>query len=581
MPPLTQSDSDHTSLSVDKQSQLDFSLSVEQATADWDRWVSGQTSRKRFPLLRKLASPNALYWGMSASAVIHHATTARLVQLKKSSTATEFDWTLALEEWHDDIRANPNVAVAVDSLAWAHALPLLVKPLSKPDWQGLLVSLHKLTQTTAQDCPIIQSLLTVELPMTLAYGLRDLAFCHALRKPARSNFASILDVVLDGEGMPQGRFVGSIQLLLASCTRTLMLDAQLKKGRVAKAARLQFDWLCRQTLRWARPDGSTMLQANASSPHFDELMKYALKLTEDDSDVMSFRTLRGKRKARPTDDMAPCSEHSEWSELATMRTSWDANAARLAVNYSNRQCEIELAVGSEVVWNGCCLPKISVDDEPLPIKSNWEEVCWESDDDMDYIELECQLHVDWRIQRQILLAREDKFLFLADALVGEQTGEVQYIHTLPLADGVVAEQPDENTEVTLLGERRLGRIVPLAFPEWKSQLNGQVFRLDPARYETKSRTHAIYAPLFVDLDPSRLQKAITWRQLTVAENLQTVGKETAVAYRIQIGKRQWIFYRSLARTANRTFLGQNLISEFLAARFTPSGKAETLIDIAG
>ena len=92
---------------------------------------------------------------------------------------------------------------------------------------------------------------------------------------------------------------------------------------------------------------------------------------------------------------------------------------------------------------------------------------------------------------------------------------------------------------------------------------------------------ALYAPLFVDLDPARKRKALTWRRLTVAENLRIVPADMAVAYRVQIGKQQWVFYRSFTTEGNRTFLGLNFTSEFLAARFDASGETETLIDIAG
>ncbi len=67
--------------------------------------------------------------------------------------------------------------------------------------------------------------------------------------------------------------------------------------------------------------------------------------------------------------------------------------------------------------------------------------------------------------------------------------------------------------------------------------------------------------------------------MTIAENLQIQPAEVAVGYRVQLGKAQWLFYRSLARRANRTILGQNLSSEFLAGRFGKDGTTEELIEI--
>ncbi len=55
--------------------------------------------------------------------------------------------------------------------------------------------------------------------------------------------------------------------------------------------------------------------------------------------------------------------------------------------------------------------------------------------------------------------------------------------------------------------------------------------------------------------------------------------EVAVGYRVQVGKQQWLFYRSLAKAANRSLLGQNLSSEFFVARFDSQGDAQELIEI--
>ena len=64
------------------------------------------------------------------------------------------------------------------------------------------------------------------------------------------------------------------------------------------------------------------------------------------------------------------------------------------------------------------LARLTVDGNQLTPQSDWESVCWVSDDDVDYLELEIELDHGWKLQRQFLLAREDLFLFVADAIVG-------------------------------------------------------------------------------------------------------------------------------------------------------------------
>jgi len=52
-----------------------------------------------------------------------------------------------------------------------------------------------------------------------------------------------------------------------------------------------------------------------------------------------------------------------------------------------------------------------------------------------------------------------------------------------------------------------------------------------------------------------------------------------VGYRVQTGGDQWLFYRSLSAPASRTLLGQNLLHEFLAARFDTEGDVDELLAI--
>ena len=65
----------------------------------------------------------------------------------------------------------------------------------------------------------------------------------------------------------------------------------------------------------------------------------------------------------------------------------------------------------------------------------------------------------------------------------------------------------------------------------------------------------------------------------MAENRQRVPRDAAVGYRVMVGRRQWLFYRSLAPRGNRTLLGHNLSTEMLAARFTKAGTVEKLVEI--
>ena len=91
--------------------------------------------------------------------------------------------------------------------------------------------------------------------------------------------------------------------------------------------------------------------------------------------------------------------------------------------------------------------------------------------------------------------------------------------------------------------------------------------------------NALFAPLFFDMDPRRFARRMTWRQLTITESPEIQPADVAVGYRVQLGKEQWLIYRSLAQQANRTLLGHNLSTEMLVARFDPTGEVEALVEI--
>jgi hypothetical protein len=210
----------------------------------------------------------------------------------------------------------------------------------------------------------------------------------------------------------------------------------------------------------------------------------------------------------------------------------------------------------------------------------WDDVCWVSDDDVDYLELEAQFD-GARVQRQMLLARQDRFLLLADAVLGPEPRRIEYRGTLPLRPGVSFRAAEETREGWLAGRKPRCAVLPLALPEWRGDSRGGDLSWDEAGLQLShaAQGRSLFAPLWIDLDPRRRECPLTWRQLTVAELRENVRSDVAAGYRVQIGKRQWLIYRSLTGPANRSVLGANLTSQFLLARFTRKGVARELLEV--
>ena len=132
-----------------------------------------------------------------------------------------------------------------------------------------------------------------------------------------------------------------------------------------------------------------------------------------------------------------------------------------------------------------------------------------------------------------------------------------------------------------MGSKRRALVLPLALPEWRSQRGAGELLQTRRGLELRQSTElgSLHAPLFLDLDRRRRRQRLTWRQLTVAESLAIQPADVAVGYRVEVGKQQWLIYRSLAEKANRTLLGHNLSTEMLVARFHHCGEVKPLVEI--
>jgi hypothetical protein len=227
------------------------------------------------------------------------------------------------------------------------------------------------------------------------------------------------------------------------------------------------------------------------------------------------------------------------------------------------------------------------DGRPARPAGAWQSTCRTSDADVDYLELALPLTGGLHIQRHLVLARKDRFLLLADAVLGTHAARLTYRGFLPLGPGIALRRAGPTREAFLAAAdsrqpgKRLAAILPLALPEWRC--DRQVGELSAGREGMELRQTLgggrLLAPLWFDLDPGRLHRRRTWRQLTVAESLAIQPAAVAVGYRVAVGSRQWLVYRSLARKRNRSVLGHNLATETLVARFRRDGEVESIIEI--
>lgn len=274
------------------------------------------------------------------------------------------------------------------------------------------------------------------------------------------------------------------------------------------------------------------------------------------------------------------------AQAALLRRTKTAPHDELFIDFSRPECHVELRASGATLLNGPWTVQASAGGQPLAPAGSWRESCWERDEAYDYLEIDLPLAGGRLLERQMLFARQERFVLLADALIGPSgnsaANELHYQGSLPL-DAQAAFRPAAETREGWLEtkNRRQASIVPLALPEWRAEFGHAELSAHDGRLSLNQKAlgRNLYAPLWIDLDSRRLKRPLTWRRITVAENLAIVPREVAAAYRVQVGGKQWLLYRSLAQRGNRTFLGHNTLCSFACRRLLAGGATEDLVEI--
>ncbi|MHB8970611.1 MAG: hypothetical protein ACYC3X_07865 [Pirellulaceae bacterium] len=514
----------------------------------------------------------------------------RLTRLATQQKIPRVATTRMLQEWLTDAEVRPHDAIwALESIAWCHLLPALAAVVPGELWSAACQRLRTAVKSAAKinlhDDPLEHQLLNGELPLALAFVLPELQECRDLIVPASRAISLAMVELLDGEGMPHAAYLEYFRGLLACWTRCFIMGRAAGWKCCDDDANVQYAWMVRQALRLSRPDGTLVFSQGLSGDWCPDLLQAALAQGGNRRDrQMAQQVLPSPfahRGNRCGGKLLASSAHSEWGEICVMRSKWSRKSPQFTCLFHGDRLRGELTTDGRTLWSGNTTPTVRVDDRPLELRSEWTETCWFTDEDVDYLELEVDCQDGWQIQRQMLLAREDRFLLIADAVLGPQPAAIEYQVRFPCAKDIHFDPAGETREGVLGNHRKISAVLPLSLPEWRAapangslQTDGDALQLAIAE-----KSQRLYVPLLFDLAPPRVSKRRTWRQLTVAEHLASQPRDVAVGYRVQLGNTQWLFYRSLAPRSNRSVLGQNVSNEFVAARFDRDGGLEELIEI--
>lgn len=489
-----------------------------------------------------------------------------------------------------------------DSLLWAYALPPLMEETSEAVWKSLCQALDRLARNglSVQRGLTNERLAAGELALVLRLRLGDLA-SDVLADQAADAFEAWLDAGEDSlASAVQGRGL-SARWVLGSALRQVALfepvvNRKLKKKRLGTVIDLAC-WVAAMTRR----DGSAVFSSLPRRDVRDDLAPGGLF----EAIQRAFPTRLGPAiqatlgKGHEGGQLAweVSLPESMWNSdaagVAAMLPEWDVRRGRVYVDYGGSGFGVEVDHGRGAALIGQWLTTIEVDGADQSPVGTWSVSVEYSDDDVHYLEFEQPWSGGVRLQRQVMLIREDRCVLLADAVIREPhlpPARIGYATRLPI-DTDMKLSPDGETNEHWIEDpdgRRRGLVLSLQSNEWRvgpSAVKVEAtpehqIRLQAISQPPSDNGGSVYAPLWLDFQQRRFDRPRTYRSLTVGDTLRIVDPDEAVAHRIQLGSEQWVVYRSLRGTRNRTFLGRHLIADFYCARFqTGDGSYEDLVTI--
>ena len=451
---------------------------------------------------------------------------------------------------------------------------------------ALICVITSVTPTTT----LQRILITCEIPL-LVLGLQvGTSRCEASRQTIVDKLTVICEEDFDGEGMLASSDLCELAEVLASIARMIQLVEIVTQTSLPQCILNQFQWAVRQLLVICTSDGRPI--GGKSRRLNDEFVTLLLKLGGDPSDVRLAHHLgfRSDSVSGFTAELAVKAErpkasfHSEWAQVAILRSGWGRKRRELAVCVNGTHVEIALQSCGNRILEGCIEFTLEVAGARLEPTGSWVETCWQSDSDADFLEMELEVNDCWRIQRQFCVSRRSGAVLIADVVLGTANSDVRHTLKMGTASGATFTAGNDGRELFVDTGNLHGLVLPVGLSEWPSDRSGSIRGDLTGTNELELITSgdqlsALYCPLFFALTPKAADKQYTWRQLVVANKLTQEAQDQASASRIQVGGRQWLLYRSLTEQANRTFMGQNYASEFVFGEFLLDGKLKPYVEI--
>jgi hypothetical protein len=437
------------------------------------------------------------------------------------------------------------------------------------------------------------------LPLVCGLLFDDVKGAPRLSKAGRTSVNDQILQVTDSKGIPVGEVFDALPEFLALWSDSLLVTQLLGDTLWKKPAAKRFEKMLRRVSASVRSeetltgcaDGEAAVAALNNAFAISELPSGAAWLktvmatsNNKETGKASKKKSKGKGPKNKIPKAAIPSWQSDDTDSACLRTSWAKDASLATIRFDSEPVRLELAIDGVPLLSGDWGLELAEGDEPLELEAEWECICWNSDSDGDYLELQLEFEGGPMINRYVYLSRSDCFAIIADAISESTPGRVDLATLLPLADGVTLKSAEGGREQLLTAGDKTVRVFPLGLPQDPGVGTAGKVGLDQGddnesclAFSQSTESGTMFAPIVLDWAPERQTVPAEWMQLTVTR-ANEIDPSGAAAFRLQVGKQHLVLYRSLGGTERyRTFLGYQAESETVIGKFTKSGVIQELL----
>jgi hypothetical protein len=262
-----------------------------------------------------------------------------------------------------------------------------------------------------------------------------------------------------------------------------------------------------------------------------------------------------------------------------LRNGWSAAPDTLVIAHHRDKPLLDMTVLGQPLFNGDWDLEIAVDGTPVALKGNWDCTCWFTDDEADFLELQLRLDEQLKVERQVLLSRNEHFAILSDVIVGPEGCRIDYASRLPLVGEIEAETDIVTRECKIrCGSVRV-RAFPLALPDDRIVAATGSFGPSEGSLVLKQQAEGgLLAPVFIDWEPMHRRDDADWRTLTVTEDGKVLKRWIASGHRLRLGESQFVYYRSLRSSGEmRAVIGHHTAHETVIGRFDEEGEVDPIL----